>query len=346
MHYTNCFDIILCTNPSSDCYLSKCNNCPKIDVLQNVLETIFDENNLENITYKYWVSSPRCSLETIIKSSAEFVEIFCDHIKNLLPHDFIAKEQSAFMKKTKESLQDNEVLAVCDFAENYAFIIQDAVPGFHWNNDQATIFPTVIYFKKNNELTHRSLVIISDNNNHDSVAVYVYLKIVIDFIKELVPNAAKVFYFSDGAPQQFKNYKNFVNIYYHKEDFDLETEWHFFATAHGKGPCDGVGGTVKRKAARASLQRPIDKQIITVKELCDWALEPTSLPNIDVKFSPEKDYVNAKEKLNLRYITAKTITGTQKFHTIIPKQDENILCKEYSSSQNSRLCKIFKRTRK
>ena len=29
-----------------------------------------------------------------------------------------------------------------------------------------------------------------------------------------------------------------------------------FATFHGKVACDGVGGTVKHLAARASLQRP------------------------------------------------------------------------------------------
>ena len=27
-------------------------------------------------------------------------------------------------------------------------------------------------------------------------------------------------------------------------DFGMPAEWHFFATSDGKGPCDGVGGTV------------------------------------------------------------------------------------------------------
>ena len=35
------------------------------------------------------------------------------------------------------------------------------------------------------------------------------------------------------------------------------------ATAHGKGACDGIGGTVKRLAARASLQKPYSDQIMT-----------------------------------------------------------------------------------
>ncbi|CAD6220764.1 GSCOCG00011584001-RA-CDS [Cotesia congregata] len=189
------------------------------------------------------------------------------HSPNLLPHDFIAKSQSAFLKQVKESLQDGEFLAVCDFAENYAFIVQDAVPGFHWNNNQATIFSVFIYFKQNGELKHRSLIIISDSMNHDVIAVHVYSKIVTDFIKELNPQATKVIYFSDGAPEQFKNSKNFVNIYYHDEDFGLKAGWHYFATAHGKGPCDGAGGTFERKAVKVSLQQPVDKQITTTMEI-------------------------------------------------------------------------------
>lgn len=46
----------------------------------------------------------------------------------------------------------------------------------------------------------------------------------------------------------------------------------FFATAHGKNACDGVGGTTKRETARASLQRPYKEQILTPQqffEFCD-----------------------------------------------------------------------------
>ena len=36
-----------------------------------------------------------------------------------------------------------------------------------------------------------------------------------------------------------------MNLCYHKEDFGVQAEWHFYATPHDKGPCDGIGGTVK-----------------------------------------------------------------------------------------------------
>jgi len=34
----------------------------------------------------------------------------------------------------------------------------------------------------------------------------------------------------------------------------LSTEWHFFVTSHGKGLYDGLGDTIKRLAAKTSLQ--------------------------------------------------------------------------------------------
>ena len=62
----------------------------------------------------------------------------------------------------------------------------------------------------------------------------------------------------------------FINISicnYHSSDFGLDAEWVFHATSHGKTACDGVGGTVKRVTARASLQRPIENQILRVEDM-------------------------------------------------------------------------------
>jgi hypothetical protein len=61
-------------------------------------------------------------------------------------HDFVAHQQSSFLKETKSSLQDGEVIVSGDFSENYSFIIQDAAQGFHWNNQDTTIHPFVSYF--------------------------------------------------------------------------------------------------------------------------------------------------------------------------------------------------------
>ena len=96
-------------------------------------------------------------------------------------------------------------------------------------------------------------VIISDSLTHDSVAVHCFVKKLLTFLGSKLTEK-KVYYFSDGAASQYKNKKNFVNLAFHNRDFkNIEAEW-FFAIAHCKGPCDGLGGKVKREAARASLK--------------------------------------------------------------------------------------------
>ena len=39
-------------------------------------------------------------------------------------------------------------------------------------------------------------------------------------------------------------------------------KWIFFATSHGKSPCDRICGSVKHHAAKRSLQRPMNSQIL------------------------------------------------------------------------------------
>ena len=50
-----------------------------------------------------------------------------------------------------------------------------------------------------------------------------------------------------------------MNICLHENDFKMNCCWSFFATSHGKSPCDGLGGTIKRLTARASLCRDLSQ---------------------------------------------------------------------------------------
>lgn len=242
-----------------------CEQCPGVKKLKKQLIEILKDNDIQEVKYKQWISKSRTTLNSQIHSPEVFVDKFCEHAKGLLTHAFIAKQQSKYLRLKKSNLREGEYITIYDFAENYAFVVQDAAPGFHWNNNQATIYPGVVYYNNEDGLQHKSLAIISDCLHHDSIAGYEYLKVINDFHNTVVKNLAKVFYIS-GAPQQFKNFKNFVNFYFQEKDLGVAAEWHFFATAHGKGPCDGIGGKIKRLAARASLQLLADKQITTPRE--------------------------------------------------------------------------------
>ena len=58
---------------------------------------------------------------------------------------------------------------------------------------------------------------------------------------------------------------------HHKKDFGLEASWTFTATSHGKGPCDGIGASVKSTATRTTLTS--GRSITTPNEFYDFTVE-------------------------------------------------------------------------
>ena len=72
-------------------------------------------------------------------------------------YSFIAKSQAQHLKNRKESIQLDTVIVLLDFSENFSFVVQDKVQGFHWNKDQCTLHPAVIYVKDQNENSLKAL---------------------------------------------------------------------------------------------------------------------------------------------------------------------------------------------
>lgn len=322
--------MVVCEEPTSECFLDHCSSCPGSDSLQSLLVSVLDGNGIDRVEYQIWQQTDRSTLRTEVLDSEDFVEDLCNRILKLKMHSFIAKQQSAHLKFLKDNIQKDEVfLILFDFAENYGFIAQNAAQSFHWNNNQATIFTTGIYYRTEKDLKFKGAAIISDSLNHDTVAVYEYQNIIIKFLKEHY-SPKKIIYFTDGASQHFKNKHNFMNLLHHKKDFGIEAEWHFHATAHGKGPCDGIGGNLKRLAARASLQASSKNQILTPNTLYQWA--KSNLTDTMIFFSPKSSHEKTACFLQKRFEGAKTVPGTQKYHCFIPTSEMTLILRQFSSS--------------
>ena len=102
--YTDCLQMIICSPSSPDCFFSNCVSCPGTKKDRELLEKSYEDNAIETVTYRQWISVERCNLETIKKPVREFVDVFCEELPVLLRHHFIAKEQCAFLRHTKENL--------------------------------------------------------------------------------------------------------------------------------------------------------------------------------------------------------------------------------------------------
>ncbi len=75
-------------------------------------------------------------------------------------------------------------------------------------------------------------------------------KILCELRKKI--DISVVNFWTDGAASQFKSRYVLCNMTYLKKQ-EIQASWHFFATSHGKGAVDGIGGEVKRRARLAAL---------------------------------------------------------------------------------------------
>jgi len=77
-----------------------------------------------------------------------------------------------------------------------------------------------------------------------------------------------------------------------------------------------IGGTVKRLAATASLQRPLDRQILTTHDLYNWCVE--AIENIVFFFVDTSQFHDLSQEQEKRFSHAKTVPGTRSFHWFVP----------------------------
>ena len=65
-------------------------------------------------------------------------------------HHFLKVQQAAYLKEAKAILDNETCIILMDFAENYSFLVQDAIQSFFWQNQQATLHPFAVYHNDDN----------------------------------------------------------------------------------------------------------------------------------------------------------------------------------------------------
>jgi hypothetical protein len=143
--------------------------------------------------------------------------------------------------------------------------------------------------------------------------------LVQEIVKDY-PQVKKLLWFSDGARQHFKNLKGFRNLAEHKKEFfGLEGEWSFFATAHGKGSCDGVGGAFKLSVYRYNMKiRPNETPLRNAQQMAAWAQSQTDSKIEKVFFVPKSELAQYCKQFETKHRTTKPFVGSSKCHHFLP----------------------------
>lgn len=83
------------------------------------------------VTFMKWTRKPRCTLNRVECNFEEFVNIFICNVQELLPHAFVAKKQALYLSQVQNDFKKDECVIICDFAENYVFVVQKAIARFY-----------------------------------------------------------------------------------------------------------------------------------------------------------------------------------------------------------------------
>ena len=113
--------------------MHQCEHCPGNNGLREYLSEIFaGHSEDELISFHQWQGTDRAMLYTRTIPILDFVDLLVDTISKLTVYSFIAKSQARYIKNRKDNMSETSCIVLLDFAENYQFVVQDEIQGFHW----------------------------------------------------------------------------------------------------------------------------------------------------------------------------------------------------------------------
>ena len=214
-----------------------------------------------------------------------------------------------------------------DFAENYACRSSEEIQSAYVNQTGVMVHPVVVYYKQDNYHKHTRIVIVSDTLAHNAQTVVTFIDNIVPEIKKLVPNVKVCHYWTDSPTSQYRYKLICDTVVNHKTTYNCAAIWNYFEAGHGKGPCEGLGETVK--TGRAMIQDATD--------FFKWATE-TSTFEI-VSFICVGDHVIREKLHDLSQFSAhlRPVKGILKLHAIVGNGPSSVLVKETSCYCSHRL---------
>ncbi|KAJ8886634.1 hypothetical protein PR048_012846 [Dryococelus australis] len=139
------------------------------------------------------------------------------------------------------------------------------------------------------------------------------------------------------AHAQFKNKFTFFNLCFMNSDFGLEGEWVIFATSHGKGAVDGIGGCVNRL-----VWNPVKVRKFIVNSAKDFLnVQKTVVGTVNIVCVSSQKITESREMLGKRWGNVRPILVLQSKHIFKVISGNSLLVGRTSTSKLD-ICHIFK----
>ena len=183
-----------------------------------------------------------------------------------------------------------------------------------------------------------SFAIVSDYMHHDKHMTIISLVKILKVLLERFPTIGEINLFSDGAAQHFKQ-RFFLNSVTLLPEFlevhrdTLKIDYNFFATSHGKGAVDGVGGSVKRQV----LSEVMSKRVV-IKTSVDYAATAQKVCNKINIIHIKKEAVEAekiKQDEGCFNKSVRTLPGIRRYHHLAVTSANHVEARLYKGCSGS-----------
>ena len=299
----------LCKQPSRKCWMNECPECENAAGFNKAYN--FDDSLHIPCTWHVWQMDDDSRMMKIEEEGTveELVEYICAILPKFLEHCYVKREQAAAYqtqreKAASESHDAKTALLQVDFSENYTCVSQDEVQSAHWNQRQVSLFTASLWYSGSSQ----SRVVASDNLTHSKDTILAYMDVLLE---ELPNSVTFLSVWSDGPASQFKNRFIASGIAALQEKHNIEIQWNFFYTSHGKGPVDGIGGSLKHHVWSKVLSRKC-----LVKDAESFVAAASGMRNVIVQEMKPKEITVRNEGLHVSavFTQAKAISGIAKMH--------------------------------
>ena len=274
----------VCDTYATDCVDNICEVCGNTgnDFLKGLLEQI---STVDMIQYYRWLAGEQHPEKRLIQASgADVVATLNTMLLVFKRHFYNYVWQHREMKSMKSKvIGTSSAVIQVDFAENYKNRQQNEVQSAYFGQESFSLYTVVAWYEADGKVCSKSFCFVTDETEHSKFVAYTFNQLLIAELRILAPNLKTIHFWSDGCAGQFKSKYCFQLLTTYP--LDLNVTWNYFASHHGKGPVDGVGGTIKSTVF--SDVRAGKVVVNSAKEFATYA--DSRVISISTAFIPKED---------------------------------------------------------
>lgn len=299
------WDEMLCDSElKSSCWSNQCDNCKDFSF-------VFPNKDLnETVKLRQWVKNEnkQLRLTTIDTVVSEVFFNLKTEAQTFYQHVHVKRVQSSAFDLDKK--MHNVRVTQFDFAMNFTSEVQREVQSALWGRASIVLF--TVASKLNDSDT--SMVLVSQNVSKDKKTVFACLYEVLQRLPSIDDPLIQEVFWSDGPSSEFKNKYMVAVLHFFSKKYNKTFTWKYFASSHGKGVVDAIGGNLKSVVRMQT--RAIKNEVVVINTAQDFITAAKKGVTNTQLIEISKTKVDQINVTNPIFNETSPVPGIQRMHVI------------------------------